>query len=324
MRNQRVLITGGAGLIGSHIADLVALEKPREIIILDNFVRGRRDNLSTAIAGGSVNIIEGDIRDRALLAKTFEGVDIVFHQAAIRITQCAEDPRLAFDVLAEGTFNVLEAAVKAGISKVVAASSASVLGLAESFPTTEAHHPYNNRTIYGAAKTFNEGLLRSFADMYGLRYVALRYFNVYGPRMDVYGAYTEVLIRWMERLAAGMPPVVHGDGSQTMDFVDARDIARANLLAAKSDVTDEVFNVASGREISLLELAQMLSSIMGVSLEPEHKEARAVNGVTRRLADISKAEKLLGFKAEISMEQGLRDLVAWWQLKTAAAGGQAA
>ncbi|WP_163877992.1 NAD-dependent epimerase/dehydratase family protein [Rhizobium laguerreae] len=324
MRNQRVLITGGAGLIGSHIADLVALEKPREIIILDNFVRGRRDNLSTAIGGGSVNIIEGDIRDRALLARTFEGVDIVFHQAAIRITQCAEDPRLAFDVLAEGTFNVLEAAVRAGVSKVVAASSASVLGLAESFPTTEAHHPYNNRTIYGAAKTFNEGLLRSFAEMYGLRYVALRYFNVYGPRMDVYGAYTEVLIRWMERLATGMPPLIYGDGSQTMDFVDARDIARANLLAAKSDVTDEVFNVASGREISLRELAQMLSSIMGVSLEPQHKEARAVNGVTRRLADISKAEKLLGFKAEISMEQGLRDLVAWWKMKTDAAGGQAA
>jgi UDP-glucose 4-epimerase len=324
VRDQRVLITGGAGLIGSHIADLVALEKPREIIILDNFVRGRRDNLSTAIGGGSVNIIEGDIRDRALLAKTFEGVDIVFHQAAIRITQCAEDPRLAFDVLAEGTFNVLEAAVKAGVSKVVAASSASVLGLAETFPTTEAHHPYNNRTIYGAAKTFNEGLLRSFAEMYGLRYVALRYFNVYGPRMDVYGAYTEVLIRWMERLATGMPPLIYGDGGQTMDFVDARDIARANLLAAKSDVTDEVFNVASGEEISLLQLAQMLSSIMGVSLEPQHKEARAVIGVTRRLADISKAEKLLGFKAEISMEQGLRDLVAWWQMKTAAAGGQAA
>ncbi|MBX4895194.1 NAD-dependent epimerase/dehydratase family protein [Rhizobium bangladeshense] len=323
MRNKRVLITGGAGLIGSHIADLVALEKPREIIILDNFVRGRRDNLSTAISSGSVNIIEGDIRDRALLAKTFEGVDIVFHQAAIRITQCAEDPRLAFDVLAEGTFNVLEAAVRAGVAKVVAASSASVLGLAESFPTTEAHHPYNNRTIYGAAKTFNEGLLRSFAEMYGLRYVALRYFNVYGPRMDVYGAYTEVLIRWMERLAAGMPPLVYGDGSQTMDFVDARDIARANILAAKSDVTDEVFNVASGQEISLLELAQLLSSIMGVSLEPQHKEARTVNGVTRRLADTSKAERLLGFKAEISMEQGLRDLVAWWQQQTAAGGAAA-
>ncbi|AIC31630.1 NAD-dependent epimerase/dehydratase family protein (plasmid) [Rhizobium etli bv. phaseoli str. IE4803] len=324
MKNKRVLITGGAGLIGSHIADLVALEKPREIIILDNFVRGRRDNLSSAIGSAPLNIIDGDIRDRALLAKAFDGVDIVFHQAAIRITQCAEEPRLAFEVLAEGTFNVLEAAVKTGVSKVVAASSASVLGLAESFPTTEEHHPYNNRTIYGAAKTFNEGLLRSFADMYGLRYVALRYFNVYGPRMDVYGAYTEVLIRWMERLSAGMPPLIYGDGSQTMDFVDARDIARANVLAAKSDVTDEVFNVASGREISLLQLAQMLSDIMGSSLEPQHKAARTVNGVTRRLADISKAERLLGFKAEISMEQGLRDLVAWWQSKTAAAGGQAA
>ncbi len=324
MRNKRVLITGGAGLIGSHIADLVALEKPREIIILDNFVRGRRDNLSAAISRGPLNIVDGDIRDRALLAKVFEGVDIVFHQAAIRITQCAEEPRLAFEVLAEGTFNVLEAAVKAGVSKVVAASSASVLGLAESFPTTEEHHPYNNRTIYGAAKTFNEGLLRSFAEMYGLRYVALRYFNVYGPRMDVYGAYTEVLIRWMERLAAGMPPVIYGDGSQTMDFVHVRDIARANLLAAMSDVTDEVFNVASGQETSLLELAQILSRIMGSSFEPQHHEARTVNGVTRRLADTGKAERLLGFKAETPIEEGLRDLVAWWRLKTALAGGQAA
>lgn len=324
MRDKRVLITGGAGLIGSHIADLVALEKPREIIILDNFVRGRRDNLSTAISRGPLNIIDGDIRDRSLLAKVFEGVDIVFHQAAIRITQCAEEPRLAFEVLAEGTFNVLEAAVKAGVSKVVAASSASVLGLAESFPTTEEHHPYNNRTIYGAAKTFNEGLLRSFAEMYGLRYVALRYFNAYGPRMDVYGAYTEVLIRWMERLAAGMPPIIYGDGNQTMDFVHVRDIARANLLAATSDVTDEVFNVASGKETSLRELAKILSDVMGAALEPQHLEARTVNGVTRRLADTGKAERLLGFKAEMPIEEGLRDLVAWWRLKTALTGGQAA
>ena len=324
MRDKRVLITGGAGLIGSHIADLVALEKPREIIVLDNFVRGRRDNLSTAISRGPLNIIDGDIRDRSLLAKVFEGVDIVFHQAAIRITQCAEEPRLAFEVLAEGTFNVLEAAVKAGVSKVVAASSASVLGLAESFPTTEEHHPYNNRTIYGAAKTFNEGLLRSFAEMYGLRYVALRYFNVYGPRMDVYGAYTEVLIRWMERLAAGMPPIIYGDGNQTMDFVHVRDIARANLLAATSDVTDEVFNVASGKETSLRELAKILSDVMGAALEPQHLEARTVNGVTRRLADTGKAERLLGFKAETQIEEGLHDLVAWWRLNTALTGGQAA
>jgi UDP-glucose 4-epimerase len=318
MKNKRVLITGGAGLIGSHIADLVALENPAEIIVLDNFVRGRRENLRQASTLFPLTIVEGDIRDRATLGKLFEGVDIVFHQAAIRITQCAEEPRLAFDVLAGGTFNVIEAAVRARVSKVVAASSASVLGLAESFPTTEDHHPYNNRTIYGAAKTFNEGLLRSFAEMQGLRYVALRYFNVYGPRMDVYGAYTEVLIRWMERLAAGEAPIIHGDGSQTMDFVHVHDIARANVLAAKADVTDEVFNVASGTETSLLQLAQMLSSVMGSSTAPQHVPARAVNGVTRRLADTSRATQRLGFTPKISLEDGLRDLVDWWQQERAA------
>ena len=222
------------------------------MIVFDNFTRGTLENLGQALQSQQLRIVNGDIRDADLLACLLPGVDIVFHQAAIRITQCADDPRLAFDVLATGTFNVLEAAVKAKVSKVVAASSASVLGLAESFPTTEGHHPYNNRTIYGAAKAFNEGLLRSFAEMYGLNYVALRYFNVYGPRMDMFGVYTEVLIRWMDRIAAGEAPIIFGDGAQTMDFVHVRDIARANMLAAKSDVTDEVFNVASGEETSLL------------------------------------------------------------------------
>ncbi|TKT80264.1 NAD-dependent epimerase/dehydratase family protein [Aquamicrobium sp. LC103] len=313
MKNKRVLITGGAGLIGSHIADLVALEEPGEIIILDNFVRGRRENLRLAASRFPLNVVVGDIRDRALLAKLFDGVDIVFHQAAIRITQCAEEPRLAMEVLADGTFNVLEAAVKAGVSKMVAASSASVLGLADSFPTTEAHHSYNNRTIYGAAKVFNEALLRSFAEMYGLDYVALRYFNVYGPRMDVHGAYTEVLIRWMERIAANEAPLIHGDGLQTMDFVHVADIARANVLAAKSGVTDEVFNVASGEETSLLELALMLSRVMESKLAPQHAPARKVNAVTRRLADTSKARAMIGFEARISLEEGLRDLVSWWR-----------
>lgn len=324
MKNKRILITGGAGLIGSHIADLVALEQPREILILDNFVRGRRENLAQAANAAPLTIVEGDIRDRGLLADLLGGVDIVFHQAAIRITQCAEEPRLAFDVLAGGTFDVLEAAVKAGVSKVVAASSASVLGQADSFPTTEEHHPYNNRTIYGAAKTFNEGLLRSFAEMYGLRYIALRYFNVYGPRMDVHGVYTEVLIRWMERIAAGLPPIIQGDGTQTMDFVHVHDIARANLLAAKSDVTDEVFNVASGTETSLRELAALLSGIMGSSLEPQYAPARKVNAVSRRLASTAKAERLLGFKSKISLEEGLRDLVAWWRHEKMLTEGQAA
>lgn len=313
MKNKRILITGGAGLIGSHIADLLALEQPKEIVILDNFVRGRRENLMQAAGAAPVTIIEGDIRDRALLAKTFEGIDVVFHQAAIRITQCAEEPRLAFDVLAGGTFDVLEAAVKAGVGKVVAASSASVLGQADSFPTTEDHHSYNNRTIYGAAKAFNEGLLRSFADMYGLNYVALRYFNVYGPRMDVHGVYTEVLIRWMERIASGQAPIILGDGLQTMDFVHVHDIARANILAAKSDVTDEVFNVASGTETSLNDLARMLLSIMGSTLTPEYGPPRKVNPVARRLASTDKARSLLGFETVIDMEAGLRDLVTWWR-----------
>jgi UDP-glucose 4-epimerase len=324
MKDKRILITGGAGLIGSHIADLAARDKPAEIVILDNFVRGRRENLAEAIATAPVTIIEGDIRDRALLAKTMDGIDVLFHQAAIRITQCAEEPRLAFDVLAGGTFDVLEAAVNAKVSKVVAASSASVLGLAESFPTTEDHHSYNNRTIYGAAKAFNEGLLRSFNDMYGLDYVALRYFNVYGPRMDVYGAYTEVLIRWMERLAVGQPPLIFGDGLQTMDFVHVHDIARANILAAKSGVSDEVFNVASGTETSLVELAEMLSKVMGSSLPPQHAEARKVNAVTRRLASTKKARDMIGFEAKIGMEEGLRDLVSWWRAERAVTTGAAA
>ncbi len=324
MKNKRILITGGAGLIGSHIADLVAREDPKEIVVLDNFVRGRRENLVDAIDRSLVTIVEGDIRDRALLKEVSQGVDVVFHQAAIRITQCAEEPRLAFDVLAGGTFDVLEAAVQAGVSKVVAASSASVLGLADTFPTTEEHHPYNNRTIYGAAKAFNEGLLRSFAEMYGLRYVALRYFNVYGPRMDVYGAYTEVLIRWMERIASGLPPIILGDGTQTMDFVHVHDIARANLLAAQSNVTDEVFNVASGSETSLRELAALLTKVMGSSLEPQFGPARKVNAVPRRLASTAKAEKLLGFSAKVTMEEGLRDLVEWWRQEKSLNTGEAA
>ena len=181
----------------------------------------------------------------------------------MRITQCAEEPRLALEVLVNGTFNVLEAAVEAGVRKVVASSSASVYGLAEQFPTTERHHPYNNDTFYGAAKAFNEGMLRSFHAMYGLDYLALRYFNVYGPRMDIFGLYTEVLIRWMERIARGEPPLIFGDGLQTMDFVHVADIARANILAARADVTDEVFNVACGVETSLRELADALIHAMG-------------------------------------------------------------
>jgi len=323
MRINRVLITGGAGLIGSHIADLMVREGNPEIVVLDNFVRGRRDNLAWAMANGRVRIIEGDIRDTSALREAMQGVDLVFHQAAIRITQCAEEPRLAVEVLADGTFNVLEAAVAAKVGKVVAASSASVYGLADEFPTTENQHPYNNRTLYGAAKVFNEGLLRSFNDMYDLNYVALRYFNVYGPRMDIYGAYTEVLIRWMERISVGKAPLILGDGNQTMDFVYAEDIARANVLAAKSPASDEVFNVASGVETSLNDLAASLLKVMGSNLKPEYGPARKVNAVPRRLADTSKARNMIGFEAKITLDEGLRKLVEWWQQNREAVGSPA-
>lgn len=316
---RRVLVTGGAGTIGSNLVDLLVREKAAEIVVFDNFVRGRAENLAWATANGPVKMIDGDVRDRKALQEATAGTDLVFHLAAIRITQCAQEPRLANEVLVDGTFNVLEAAVEAGVRKVVASSSASVYGLADVFPTPEDQHPYHNDTFYGAAKAFNEAMLRSFKAMYDLDYVALRYFNVYGPRMDIYGLYTEVLIRWMERIVQGQPPLIFGDGAQTMDFVHVRDIARANLLAAQAPVTDEVFNVACGVETSLLQLAEGLLAAMGADgLAVEHGPERAVNGVRRRLADVSAADKRLGFRAEIGLDEGLRDLVDWWRAERAA------
>ena len=318
----KVLVTGGAGAIGSNLTDELVIAGAEEVVVLDNFVRGRRENLDWAVANGPVTIVDGDIRDRDLVRELMTGVDVLFHQAAIRITQCAEEPRLALEVLVDGTFNVVEAAAEAGVRKVVAASSASIYGLAETFPTTEKHHPYANDTLYGAAKTFNEGLLRSMRAMSGLDYVALRYFNVYGPRMDVHGLYTEVLVRWMDRIAEGKPPLILGDGLQTMDFVYIGDVARANLAAAESDVTDAVFNVASGTETSLLELAEMLLHVMGSDLSVEHGPARAVNGVTRRLASTDLAREQLGFEAEVDLEEGLTRLVEWWRAERAGAPTQ--
>jgi UDP-glucose 4-epimerase len=313
LRNARVLVTGGAGLIGSHIVDRLLSESPAEIVVLDNFVRGRIDNIANAVESGRVTIVEGDIRDRALVAGAMKGIDVVFHQAAIRITQCAEEPALAMDVLVNGTFIILDEARQAGVRKVVAASSASVYGLADRFPTDEQHHPYNNRTLYGAAKAFNEGLLRSFNEQYGLEYVALRYFNVYGPRMDMHGAYTEVFIRWMENIEAGRPPMIFGDGTQTMDFIYADDIARANILAARAPVSDAVYNIASGTEFSLNECAEMLLHVMKSPLKVEYGEARKVNGVTRRLASTWRAEQEIGFQAVVPFEMGLSRLVDWWR-----------
>ncbi|GAA5201472.1 NAD-dependent epimerase/dehydratase family protein [Microbacterium jejuense] len=313
LQGSRVLVTGGAGTIGSTLVDELLAAGVAHVDVLDNLVRGRRANLDDALASGRVDLIEGDIRDAALVDDLTAGTDVVFHQAAIRITQCAEEPRLALEVLVDGTFNVVESAARHRVRKLVAASSASVYGMAEEFPTTERHHHENNDTLYGAAKTFDEGLIRSFRAMEGLDYVVLRYFNVYGPRMDVHGLYTEVLVRWMERIADGRSPLIFGDGQQTMDFVCVPDIARANVLAAQSDVVAGTYNIASGTETSLLALAESLLRAMGSDVGVQHGPERAVNGVVRRLADTSAARRDLGFEATIGLEEGLRLLVDWWR-----------
>ena len=310
----KILVTGGAGLIGSTTIDLLLRDhKPGSIVVLDNLSRGTHANLDTALKDRRVRLVEGDIRDQKLVERLAAEVDAIVHMAAIRITACAAEPREAFEVMCAGTYNVVEAAQKARVQKVVAASTASIYGLADRFPTAEDHHPYNNRTWYGASKIMLEGLLRSFNDMHSLPYVALRYFNVYGPRMDIHGKYTEVLIRWMERIDAGQPPLILGDGTQTMDFIYVEDIARANVLALASEVSDEVFNVASGTETSLNDLAAALGRVMGRPLAPEYGPERKVNSVPRRLASTEKAERLLGFRAQVSLEEGLRRLVEWWR-----------
>jgi len=313
VEGAKILVTGGCGLIGSTTIDLLLREDVAKIVIFDNLVRGSMHNVAEILKDRRVELIKGDIRDVEATRRVSQGMDAVIHMAAIRITACAEHPREALEVMCDGTFNVVEAAHLAGVTRIVAASSASVYGMADSFPTTEKDHPYNNRTWYGASKVMLEGLLRSFNDMYGTEYCAFRYFNVYGPRMDIHGKYTEVLIRWMERIEAGQPPLILGDGKTSMDFIYIDDIAAANVAGLKSDVSDEVFNVASGVETNLNELADALMRVMGRQLQPEYGPERKVNAVPRRLASIEKTKRLLGWSPKVDLDEGLERLVTWWR-----------
>ena len=306
----RCLVTGGAGFIGSTIVDQLLDAGAAEIVVLDNFVRGTWSNLAPARDRGGVNVIKGDICDAALVDELTEGIDFIFHQAALRITRCAEAPREAVDVLINGTSTSSSRLFDHKVKKVVAASSASVYGDPSYLPMDESH-PFNNRTIYGAGKIACEQMLRAYYTMYGLNYVAFRYFNVYGPRMDIAGVYTEVLIRWLDALEANQPPLIFGDGTQSMDFVFVGDVARANVLAAQSDVTDEVFNVGTGVQTSLSELCDLLLQLTGSSLRPERREARQVANVQARRAGVEKAARLLGFRAKTSLREGLQELIRW-------------
>jgi len=306
----RCLVTGGAGFVGSTIVDQLLNAGTSEVIVLDNFVRGTWANLASAQGRGGVKVVTGDICDAALVDDLTAGCDFVFHQAALRITRCAEAPREAVDVLINGTLNVLESAVRHKVRKVVAASSASVYGDPSYLPMDESH-PFNNRTLYGAGKIACEQMLRAYYTTYGLPYVAFRYFNVYGPRMDMVGVYTEVLIRWLDAIEAEQPPLIFGDGKQSMDFVFVGDVARANVLAAQSDVTDEVFNVGTGTQTSLNQLCDLLLALTNSSVRPEYREARKVANVQARRAAIEKASRFLGFRASMSLQDGLQELIRW-------------
>jgi UDP-glucose 4-epimerase len=306
------LVTGGAGFIGSTIVDQLLEAGAAEVRVLDNFVRGNLGNLSQSIERGGVTVTDGDVSDPSIVERLVQGSDYVFHQAALRITRCAEAPREAVSVLIDGTLNVLESAVRHKVKKVVAASSASVYGEPTYLPIDEAH-PFNNRTLYGAGKIAGEQMLRAYYTTSGLPYVAFRYFNVYGPRMDITGVYTEVLIRWLDAIESGKPPLIFGDGSQSMDFVFVEDVARANLLAAQSDITDEVFNLGTGIQTSLNELCEILLRMTDSKLRPEYREARAVANVQARRAAVDKVKRDLGFEAKVSLEQGLRQLLRWRQ-----------
>jgi UDP-glucose 4-epimerase len=310
IKNSRILITGGAGNIGSHIADSCIKEGAKEIIIIDNLSRGSKENLEWAQKNGNIKLVEGDINNTKLLDSCFNGIDYVFHEAAIRITQCAQDPKLAHQVLIDGTFNVLDACVRHKVKKVIFASSASVYGEPDYLPIDEKH-PFNNKTYYGAGKIANEQMFRAFREMYGLNYVILRYFNVYGPRMDIYGYYTEVMIKWLDKIDKNESPVIFGDGKQAMDFIYVGDVAKANIMALKSDINEGVYNIGTGAMTSLSDLLKIMLELTNPSLKPIYQMPTKLVVVSQRKAATEKTEKELSFKAEIDLKTGLRKLIEW-------------
>jgi UDP-glucose 4-epimerase len=237
------------------------------------------------------------------------GTDYVFHLAALWLYECVNEPRSALEVNVVGTYNVVEAAAAAGVKKVVYSSSASVYGDAAFTPMTE-DHPFNNRTMYGATKIAGEQFFRAFYEQHKLDYVGLRYMNIYGPRMDDKGTYVSVIMKVLDRLDQGLPPIIFGDGSQAYDFVHVDDVARANILAMQADATDEFFNIGIGVKTTIRELVDLLLEITGADLAPEFRPQEQMF-VTHRVGSTEKAAELLDFRATIPLGEGLRSVVAW-------------
>lgn len=309
IKGSKVLLIGGAGLIGSHVVEELVKEDVEEIVIYDNFTRGSYDNLKSALKDPRVKIFElgGDILHTDILDKAVEGKNYVFHLAALWLLHCHDYPRSAFHVNLEGTFNVLEACVKHNVKKLIYSSSASVYGDAVKIPMTE-DHPFNNTTFYGATKIAGEQMCRAFYNRFGLNYVGLRYMNVYGARQDYKGAYIAVIMKILDKLAKGHAPIVYGDGSQSYDFIYVADVAKANICAMKSNRADSFYNVGSGIQISIKELAELILEITG-SDEKIKYEPAGQTFVTNRIGDPSLAEKEIGFKYEVELREGLNRLI---------------
>jgi UDP-glucose 4-epimerase len=309
LAGKRILLIGGAGLVGSHIVDQLVAEPVSEVVVFDNFVRGTRINLDEAAASPKVTIVEGSMTDRAQLARVLEGVDGVFLLASLWLGECVNDPRSAWEVNTLGTWNVVEASLAAGVKRIVYSSSASVYGNALFTPMTE-EHPFNNRTTYGATKIANEQMLRAMYEQHKLPYIGMRYMNIYGPRMDYEGTYVSVIMKVLDKIFAGERPVVFGDGTQVYDFIHVHDIARANILGMKAECADENFNIGMGVGTTINELVHVLLELTGSQLEIDYRP-QAQSFVTNRIGSIEKAERLLGFRAGVPLREGLKSVVNW-------------
>lgn len=312
MRGKRLVVIGGAGLIGSHTVDQLVREDAREIVIYDNFVRGTPENLAQAMKDPRVKVYEagGDICQSDILNAALKGADGVFHFAALWLLQCHEYPRAAFDVNVRGTFNVLEACVANNVQRLVYSSSASVYGDAVEEPMTE-DHPFNNKNFYGATKIAGEAMARAFHHRYGLNLVGLRYMNVYGARQDYRGAYIAVIMKMLDAIDRGEGPTILGDGSEAFDFVAVQDCGRANLCAMKASAVDRFYNVGTGKRTSLKQLAEMLLNLTGCNQPIQYAPRSQATLVRNRIGCPKRAKADLGFEAKTSLEEGLRELIAW-------------
>lgn len=312
LQGTKLVLIGGAGLIGSHTADRLLAEDVGEIVVYDNFVRGRAENLAQALADPRVKVFDigGDVLQTDILDAALEGAHGVFHFAALWLLQCHEFPRSAFDVNVRGTFNVMEACVRRGVQRLVYSSSASVYGDAVEEPMTE-DHPFNNRNFYGATKIAGEAMLRAFHHRYGLNYVGLRYMNVYGPRQDYHGAYIAVIMKMLDAIDRGEGPTILGDGSEAFDFVAVEDCAAANVCAMKADTADRFYNVGTGTRTSLKQLAEILLELTGCPHAIRYAPRSQATLVRNRIGSPLRAQSEIGFTARIELREGLERLIAW-------------